>query len=336
MREKLPCINSMNTSCNIVAGLSIVICTWNRAESLRVTLGSLNEQLPCDSHSIEVLVIDNNSSDHTKQVVDEALGTWRFGTLRYAFESRQGKQFALNHGINLCTYDVIAFTDDDIIFINDWARIIIQIFTVSPVELVGGKTLLTWPTLGTPNWYHPSMSSILAGVDLGDEKMKPPSMAYAPAGSNMIVRHSLFDRIGGFSETHYRHMDFEFGMRSQRKKALISYEPSLVVFAPVDAACLTKRYFRRWSFKAGIARDDSPVTESVLLAVPRWVYRQIVQDIAYLVFSLFTASKSDRFYRELQLYRGVGKIASRWHEKLFPQSHTQWIANFSQKKKNVY
>ena len=114
MREKLPCINSMNTSCNIVAGLSIVICTWNRAESLRVTLGSLNEQLPCDSHSIEVLVIDNNSSDHTKQVVDEALGTWRFGTLRYAFESRQGKQFALNHGINLCTYDVIAFTDDNV------------------------------------------------------------------------------------------------------------------------------------------------------------------------------------------------------------------------------
>jgi len=320
-----------------VNGISIIICTWNRAETLRITLKSLNDQLMPDGMNIDVVVVDNNSTDNTKAVFDDALPTWRFGTLRYLFEPQQGKQFALNSGIAYSAHDILAFTDDDIIFDANWTHEIARIFSEPTVDLVGGKTLITWPVEGPPEWYHPNMSAILAGVDLGNARYAPAPPDYAPAGSNMVARRSLFQRIGGFSETHFRHMDFEFGMRSQRMSAVIAYEPCLVVYAPVDEACLTKRYFRRWAFKAGIARDTgTPPKEKTLLAVPRWVYRQLFQDLGHLAFGAIGEKPEDKFEIELRAWRGFGKIASRWHEKLSPSTHDQWIKQYSQKKKNVY
>lgn len=318
-------------------GITIIICTWNRAETLSTTLKSLNDHPIPSGVDIEVVLVDNNSSDNTKTVVDDALAIWRFGVLRYLFEPRQGKQFALNSGIAFSTYDILAFTDDDIIFDKNWAAEIVRIFSDPSIDLVGGKTLITWPPAGQPEWYHPNMSAILAGVDLGNNRYAPAPLEYAPAGSNMVARRSLFQRIGGFAETHYRHMDFEFGMRSQRVGANIAYEPTLLVYAPVDEACLTKRYFRRWAFKAGIARDtyQSKVDKN-LLAVPRWVFRQLFQDLAQLAFGTATTTPSDKFEIELRAWRGFGKIVSRWHEKLSPATHDHWVKQYSQKKKNIY
>lgn len=322
---------------NPVHGISVIICTWNRAESLRITLKSLNEQLIPDGMNIDVIVVDNNSTDDTKAVVDGALSTWHFGILRYLFEPQQGKQFALNSGIACSSHDILAFTDDDIIFDANWTREIVRIFSEQSVDLVGGKTLIKWPVAGPPQWYHPSMSAILAGVDLGNARYGPAPQDYAPAGSNMIARRSLFQRIGGFSEAHFRHMDFEFGIRSQRMSAEIAYEPSLVVYAPVDEACLTKRYFRRWAFKAGIAKEaDIQSRDKLLLGVPRWVYSQLLKDLFGLISRTFRGNSPDKFNIELRIWRNLGKVASRWHEKLSPYTHAQWIKRYSQKKKNVY
>lgn len=318
-------------------GISIVICTWNRAVSLRATLLSLDAQKGCADYPVEVVVVDNNSSDDTRKVVDEMMPAWRFGTLRYTFEPRQGKQFALNRGIGFCTHDILAFSDDDIIFAPDWTRAILNVFEDPSIDLVGGKTHVIWPASGQPAWYHLSMSAVLGAVDLGDEKLAPAPQEYAPAGANLIARRSLFQRIGGFSETHFRHMDFEFGMRSSRMKAAVSYQPSLLVYAPVDSACLTKRYFRRWAFKAGIARDsDRPASEATFLAVPRWVYRQLLEDLWHLVFRAAGSAAAENFSHELRFWRCLGKVASCWHEKLRPSRHAQWVEGYSQKKKNLY
>ena len=318
-------------------GVSIIICTWNRADSLRATLESLSAQKACAGSDVEVIVVDNNSTDSTKQMVEQLMPTWHFGTLRYIFESRQGKQFALNRGIDCSTHEILAFSDDDIIFAEDWTSEIIAIFTDESIDLAGGKTLVTWPATGQPIWYHASMSAVLGAVNLGDVRLVPAPKEYSPAGANMITRQSLIRRVGGFSETHFRHMDFEFGMRSSRMKANIAYEPTLLVYAPVDGACLSKRYFRRWAFKAGITRDDAPATrEAMFLGVPRWVYRQVVEDLLYLAFRSFGSAPAENFSRELNAWRGFGKIASRWHEKLNPAAHGKWVEKYSQKKKNVY
>lgn len=321
--------------------LAVIICTWNRAETLRATLDSLQAQQLGEAQAVEFIVMDNNSGDATRQIVEAAQQTWKPGRLHYRFEGRQGKQFALNSGIAFARSlgcDLLAFSDDDILFPPDWARSVPTLFTDGHVMLVGGKTLLDWPDPGPPAWFHRDMGAILAGVDLGDTRLAPPNQSYAPAGSNMAARATLFDEVGGFSEKHFRHMDFEFGQRCMQRGVPVVYEPGWAVLAPVDTQLLSKRYFRRWSFKAGISpwQDLAPGTRH-LGWVPLWLYRRLLQDVlAWLAAPLRGEPASERFLRELRIWRAFGTLQSRWRSRLRPASYPAWVEQRSQKKKNIY
>lgn len=318
------------------AGTTIVICTWNRSSLLAKTLDSLQRQEVADRSQFEVIVVDNNSSDDTRVIVEGLMPGWTLGRLRYLFEERQGKQFALNLGVREAAGPLIAFTDDDILFRPDWLRQVGAVFAQPEVELAGGKTLVAWPDSGRPAWYHDQMLAVLGGVDLGDHRLDPAPPGYAPAGGNLIARRSLFDRVGLFSEAHFRHMDFEFGMRCSAAGARVVYDPSLVIFAPVDKRCLTPRYFRRWSFKAGIARDGG--TEAGRRrwpAAPRWIYRQAIDDAFALKWTPRGRLEPSAFNQELRLWRSLGTICNAWHGWLRPARHGEWVARYSQKKNNL-
>lgn len=315
--------------------IAIIICTWNRAQSLRATLLSLQQQeAPAE---VEVIVVDNNSKDETRTVVEELAANWRLGRLRYVFEGRQGKQFALNTGIAASSAPLLAFTDDDILFPVGWIAAICATFEDPRVELAGGRTLLAWPDGKPPRWYDDEMQAILGGCDLGPRPLLPPPVGYAPAGANLIARRSLFARVGGYSERHFRHMDYEFGMRCARLGAGVAYAPALAVMAPVDPGMLSRRYFRRWSFKAGISgRDEDAPDVARLLGVPRWVFSQLAADLLRFPLDLLTRPAKRVFARELRIWRALGTISSRWYAHLWPDTYPQWVEHYSQKKKNLY
>jgi hypothetical protein len=182
------------------------------------------------------------------------------------------------------------------------------------------------------------MAAIVGGVDLGRSRLMPPPSTYAPAGANLVARADLFDRVGLFSETHFRHMDYEFGQRCLRLGEAVAYDPALVVTAPIEPAMLTRRYFRRWSLKAGISpwQDMTPGVRHFAW-VPLWVYRQMLQDaLAWLVAPLRGEPAAERFLRELRLWRAYGLVASRWMSRLRPAAYPAWVEARSQKRKNVY
>lgn len=321
----------------IANSVSVIICTWNRSASLRRTLHSLNDQIGCDGAAVEVIIVDNNSSDDTKNVVDSFLPYWKLGELRYTFEKMQGKQFALNRGIRVARNAILAFSDDDVVFRNDWIRQARLVFEDETLDLAGGRTMLMWPQAGPPPWFGPDMSAVAGGVDLGEERLDPPPPGYAPAGANLIARRALFDRVGMYSEMHFRHMDYEFGLRCAAAGAHVAYEPSLVVHTQVAPATITKRYFRRWSFKAGIV-GDGPGDNAApnFLSVPRWVYRRWFEDLIFLAPRFLAHDDAVVFNRELRLWRSSGTIMSLWHAKLRPRSHARWVEKYSQKVNDVY
>jgi len=317
--------------------VSVVVCTWNRSAALEATLRSLSQQQGVAGDQVELIVVDNNSSDGTRALVEGMRPSWPLGELRYLFEPRQGKQFALNRGIADSHHAVLAFTDDDILFPSDWLRNVQTLFADSDVDLAGGVTQVTWPGAGAPAWFAPDMRAVVGGVDLGDKRLDPPPDGYAPAGANLIARRDLFDRVGLFSEAHFRHMDFEFGVRCNRAGARVVYDSALVVHAPVDPHCVTKRYFRHWAFKAGIARDtESNSPHRHLPAVPLWIYRQLAEDALHVATWGWLRPPAEAFSRELRMWRTYGTVASAWHAWLHPAHHTAWIAKHSQKKNNVY
>src|SRR5262249_52705605 len=104
--------------------LSVVVCTYNRSTSLRRTLAALEAQEVPPGLAWEIVIVDNNSSDDTRAVVD-AFGTACSIPVRYAFEPRQGLSFARNTGVAHAKGEILACTDDDCRPEPTWIRHIV-------------------------------------------------------------------------------------------------------------------------------------------------------------------------------------------------------------------
>lgn len=286
---------------------------------------------------LELIVVDNNSTDQTKIVVEEFLARLSIWRLVYIFEARQGKQFALNRGIQIATGDVLAFTDDDILFDGKWILEIFSAFHKNDVGLVGGKTIISWEGQVRPAWYDDKMAAVLGGVDLGDDVLAPPPNEYSPAGANLIARREVFDSIGRFDESYFRHMDYEFGQRCIRNNINVCYQPNIIVYAPVDGNVLYKRYFRRWYFKAGATTVMSDFgAAKIIFGVPRWVYGVILKDFFNLLTAAWTLRSNKRFNIELRIWRCFGMAKSGIIQRFKNDEYKTWVERVSQKKNNRY
>jgi glycosyltransferase involved in cell wall biosynthesis len=319
--------------------VSIIVCTWNRADQLEKTLLSLRDQKIPDEVSVEIVVVDNNSTDTTRDLVQRLASECGPITLRYVFEPTQGKQYALNTGVRQASHEILAFTDDDIIVSQDWVTAIARTFSEADVQLVGGRTFVLWPPSGRPDWYDENMAAVVGEVDLGEERLRPPPSGYSPAGANLVARRSLFEMVGLFSESHFRHMDHEFGARCVRLGALVSYEPSLVVLAPVSEECLSRRYFRRWYFKAGIILEEDEVlrpASGTFFGLPRWLLRRLFEDFLFVLLPPYRRSKPREFRRELRFWRNLGAVASSLYSRVRPRQYALWVEKHAQKRNNTY
>src|SRR5437016_2203390 len=105
--------------------VSIIIATYNRFALLSKALDSILGQTVSENTGYEVIVIDNNSTDRTRQLVEEVANISKI-PVKYFFESLRGKGFALNRGIQEAQGDILVFTDDDIVADKDWLANIVK------------------------------------------------------------------------------------------------------------------------------------------------------------------------------------------------------------------
>jgi glycosyltransferase involved in cell wall biosynthesis len=272
--------------------LSIIVCTHNRSGSLRAALNHLFS-LQRDALSIEVIVVDNNSTDDTAAVLRELRSSAPMA-FHCAFEAAQGISHARNTGWSLARGDLVAFTDDDIEVSPSWALQIVAAFAAhSEVDCVGGKVLPLWPR-DVPRWLTRDHWTPLAILDYGDDPLifsedDPRCLV----GANVAFRREVFPRLGGFSPVVQRVKDgigsiedHEFLLRMWAAGGLALYAPEIVVLAPVDPVRLQKKYHRRWRTGHGqfhaLMRctqiEHSP--KGRLLGVPAHLYRQAAMDLA--------------------------------------------------------
>src|ERR1700733_6639045 len=92
--------------------VTVIVCTYNRGQSLAEALDSVAKSTLPEAVAWEVLVVDNNSTDQTRDVVEKVCSRVP-GRFRYLLESRPGKLHALNAAIREARGDVLAFMDDD-------------------------------------------------------------------------------------------------------------------------------------------------------------------------------------------------------------------------------
>lgn len=92
--------------------VSVIICTWNRAESLRRCLSSLTQLIIPEELNWEVLVVNNGSTDNTGEVVTEFE---QLLPIRLISEPKLGLSKARNTGVENASGELIIFFDDDVL-----------------------------------------------------------------------------------------------------------------------------------------------------------------------------------------------------------------------------
>src|SRR3954466_10143738 len=103
--------------------VSVAICTWNRAENLDQTLAGLRGlHVPADVEW-ELLVVNNNSTDATEEVI--ARHTAQL-PLRRLFERKQGLSNARNCAAAAARGDLLLWTDDDVLVDPDWLAVYVD------------------------------------------------------------------------------------------------------------------------------------------------------------------------------------------------------------------
>ena len=101
--------------------ITVAICTYNGEDRVPEVLDRLRRQRGVDDIRWEILVVDNNSTDETSARVQKYQDAWRDTVpLRYLFEARQGKSYAIEMAVQESKGEWIAFLDDDNLPAPDW------------------------------------------------------------------------------------------------------------------------------------------------------------------------------------------------------------------------
>lgn len=177
--------------------ISIIICTYNRCRSLRKVLQNIERLHGCQQITWETLVVDNNSNDQTKAVVESYVRGAKIN-IRYIFEGRQGKSYALNTGVAAARGEIFAFTDDDVIIDPDWLLNIKKTFVRYDCAGIGGRIIPVF-TAKKPPWLKvdtptPFMNA-LGSFDWGEGCCELKAPAY---GANMAFKKEVFLQYGLF------------------------------------------------------------------------------------------------------------------------------------------
>jgi glycosyltransferase involved in cell wall biosynthesis len=264
---------------------SVVITTWNRARLLVDTLHALAAQRVPPTLQWEVVVVDNNSRDETRETVRRFSQTSRM-RVRYAFEPRQGQSFARNSGVEAADGAVILFTDDDILPHPDWVPAMFNVIARGNLDGAGGKVLPLWEA-EPPRWLsgRRNLRAWLALVEQDEAcALEYPLLGTRRiVGASMAFRRVVFDEFGRFDTTlgHrgtrlYGGEEVEFINQLLSKGKRIAYDPSIVVHHRIGADRLRKSFFfRRYFYEAcGRARLLSRPDHAGILGVdPLWFRR---------------------------------------------------------------
>lgn len=120
--------------------VSVIVCTRNRSQSLWETLKSLQESLRYTELQVDLVVVDNASTDNTQAVVIES--QVRGLPVRILNEPKPGKSFALNRGVAEAKGDVILFTDDDVRVPDNWVERMSLPILDGSVDALQGNVIL--------------------------------------------------------------------------------------------------------------------------------------------------------------------------------------------------
>jgi glucosyl-dolichyl phosphate glucuronosyltransferase len=216
--------------------VSVIVCTYNRVEILmKRALASLFAQNMLSEYIIEILIIDNASTDKTREQVMNLMQMNTQYFIRYIFEEQQGLSYARNRGVAEARGEIIAFLDDDAEATPGWLQAIVEAYYRHPdAWAVGGRTLPVCEG-PEPRWFRGHMLGYVGGHDYGQTEFLL-SHKHGLQGANMSFHRKVFKEFGGFrtelgriGQKKLSHEEGEFFRRMHNANKPIYYVPAALV-----------------------------------------------------------------------------------------------------------
>jgi glycosyltransferase involved in cell wall biosynthesis len=293
--------------------VSIIIGTKDRCTDLADTLEHLGRVRVPDGWRVELIVVDNGSSDDTKLVVSQA--KLPNIEVRYAFEPRRGKSHALNTGISMSLGRALLMTDDDVHVPDNWIKDMCRPINSGAADAVQGGIRLA-PHLERP-WLRGALRIWVAAVE--DPRHPPDGLV----GANMAISRRAIDlvglydpRLGPGAAGNYE--DTKLGWALTQAGLRTLYQPAVAVEHHFDADRLTVAAFmsaaRRMATSRAIVEHERDPANSrpslldLIAQLPGLAWRSLTQLTLLAAGRQPDAGFMSRYYR-LKLWQELRRLA---------------------------
>jgi len=215
--------------------ISIIIPTFNRASYLKEAIDSVLSQdyfvLTPEREPYELIIVDDGSTDNTKEIVDSY-----HSKIRYKFQEHKGVSSARNLGLKISRGDFIAFLDSDDLWKREKIRMQMDYLKAHP-EAMMCCTQEIWIRNGVfvnPRKRHRKYSGKIF------EKVLPLCLLSL---SSALFRRLIFDEIGKFDQSLPVCEDYDFGLRIAHKYSMNFLDEPLIIKRGGHKDQLSKKYW---------------------------------------------------------------------------------------------
>jgi glucosyl-dolichyl phosphate glucuronosyltransferase len=278
--------------------VSILIPTHNRAASLKRLLDSLEASACLEETQLEIIVVNNRSTDATSQVLMDVLAQDRRFPILVLEELKHGKSSALNLGLGHVTGSLILLLDDDVSVDKVCVAEHVAAHKDGPFDAVQGKVLAGVDPEGQPANIARLREYNIPTVDHGDASCEVRGFT----GTNISIKREVFEKAGlfdtrlgpgasGFSE------DTEYSARIRENGFKIGYAPKAITYHELNPNRYGSSYNRNVQYRKGVSRS---------------IYRKdslIFRVLPDLIGNCFRYLAYTTMGRRQKAYRTQGRIA---------------------------
>lgn len=237
--------------------IDLIICTYNNATLLDRALMAISQQVVPDWVNWRVIVVNNNCTDNTEEVVEKYQKSNLLPHLSMVYETTQGLTPARQCGVQHASADWVAFIDDDCFIEEDWVEKAANFATAYPnCGAFGGKVNLVWEKPPEP-WIL-NFAYSFAKQDHGDSIQQVSCLV----GAGMIINRAVLletkwldkalleDRIG---KKLISGGDVEIALRLS-SHAPLWYDPKIQLKHFIPAYRTTAEYIMRINYGLGSSK----------------------------------------------------------------------------------
>lgn len=272
---------------------SVAIPTYNGSRRLAAVLECLRWQINADELSWEVVVVDNNSTDDTADIVRQYQREWdKRVPLRYAFEEKQGAAYARHKAVQMAASPLVGFLDDDTLPNMTWVISAYRFAQEHPrAGVIASRIRGNFETIPPANFER--IAALLALTERGSSpSMYVPEQKVIPPSAGMVVRRQVWMNhvpeelvlTGRTDASMLTGEDTESILHIQRAGWEVWYNPCMRLEHQIPSQRLTREYLQKLCRGIGLSRYRTRMLSVCCWQRPVMLALYTVNDIRKILF----------------------------------------------------